>query len=418
MNYTMTRRPLRFMAVTTMRLKKDWGHNKDHRPDLKQLLYILTVTDDGGVPVYFTAASGNTADDQTHLETWELMRQLVGSPNFLYVADCKLASTANLRAIDSRGGRFVTILPRTRRENKQFRKRAAESFESLRWEDLYEIRDDEGEILDRFRVMAEPFRTSDGFRLLWIFSQRKKDQDEITRARQIEKVRQELNNLRTRLQSPKTRFRTRAKVQQAVEEILAKSPAGRIVHVQIDEAQQESFTQATPGRPGPETQYVKKVETRYDLAIDLDLGELADTLATDGIFPLITNADDLSAEEVLRAYKRQPLVEKRFSQFKHDFAVAPVYLKEVSRIQALLCVYFFVLIVQTLLERELRLAMQREKIDDLPLYPEGRPCVAPTTRRLIDLFEPIQRHALTQQQSTETLVTKLLLRLKGDPYRK
>ena len=27
-----------------------WGHNKDHRPDLKQLLYILTVSDDGGVP--------------------------------------------------------------------------------------------------------------------------------------------------------------------------------------------------------------------------------------------------------------------------------------------------------------------------------------------------------------------------------
>ena len=28
-----------------------WGHNKDHRPDLKQLLYILTLSDDGGVPV-------------------------------------------------------------------------------------------------------------------------------------------------------------------------------------------------------------------------------------------------------------------------------------------------------------------------------------------------------------------------------
>ena len=104
-----------------------WGHNKDHRPDLKQLLYILTVTDDGGVPIYFTTASGNTADDQTHLATWELMRQLVGSADFLYVADCKLASTTNLQTIDSRGGRFVTVLPRTRREDKQFRQRATEN---------------------------------------------------------------------------------------------------------------------------------------------------------------------------------------------------------------------------------------------------------------------------------------------------
>jgi transposase len=34
--------------------------------------------------------------------------------------------------------------------------------------------------------------------------------------------------------------------------------------------------------------------------------------------------------------------------------VAPVYLKNVSRIQGLLAAYFFALLVQTLLERELR----------------------------------------------------------------
>ena len=28
-----------------------WGHNKGHRPDLKQLPYILTVTSNGAVPV-------------------------------------------------------------------------------------------------------------------------------------------------------------------------------------------------------------------------------------------------------------------------------------------------------------------------------------------------------------------------------
>jgi len=384
-----------------------WGHNKDHRPDLKQLLYILTVTDDGGVPIYFTTASGNTADDQTHLKTWELMRQLVGSSDFLYVADCKLASTNNLRTIDSRGGRFVTVLPRTRREDKQFRQRATETPDAIRWDDLYQVLDDEDQVLDQFRVAAEPFRTSDGFRLLWFFSQRKKDQDAMTRANRIEKLRHELGKLRTRLQSPKTRFRTREKVREAVDKILSASPAGGVIAVDIETKELETYTQSTPGRPGANTQYVKKVETRYDIKIDLDLHRLADALATDGIFPLITNADQMSAEEVLRAYKRQPLIEKRFSQFKHDFAVAPVYLKDVSRIQALLCAYFFVLLVQTLLERELRQAMIRDKVDDLPLYPEGRACAAPTTRRVIDIFEPIQRHELKQGRDTEVFVTKL-----------
>ena len=54
----------------------------------------------------------------------------------------------------------------------------------------------------------------------------------------------------------------------------------------------------------------------------------------------------MSEQELLLAYKGQPMVEKRFEQLKTDFDVAPVYLKETSRIQALLCMYFFVLLVE------------------------------------------------------------------------
>ena len=43
--------------------------------------------------MYFSTASGNVVDDQTHCATWDLMCQLVGGPDFLYVADCKLART-------------------------------------------------------------------------------------------------------------------------------------------------------------------------------------------------------------------------------------------------------------------------------------------------------------------------------------
>jgi len=122
----------------------------------------------------------------------------------------------------------------------------------------------------------------------------------------------------------------------------------------------------------------------------------------------LTNDRQLTAEEVLRAYKRQPVIEKRFSQLKTDFAVAPVYLKDVGRIQGLLAIYFFVLLVQTLLERELRQAMARKGIESLPLYPEGRPCSRPTTARVIELFEPIQRHWLTVgDNQPQCLVTEL-----------
>ncbi|HEX9709125.1 MAG TPA: transposase, partial [Candidatus Thermoplasmatota archaeon] len=56
-----------------------FGHNKDHRPDLKQLLWILTVSADGAVPVHVKVADGDTEDSTTHRETWEVLRGVVGS---------------------------------------------------------------------------------------------------------------------------------------------------------------------------------------------------------------------------------------------------------------------------------------------------------------------------------------------------
>jgi transposase len=115
----------------------------------------------------------------------------------------------------------------------------------------------------------------------------------------------------------------------------------------------------------------------------------------------------MPALAVLQAYKRQPLIEKRFSQFKSDFEVAPVYLKQVTRIQGMLCVYFFALMVQTLLERELRKASAHSGYEAIPMYPEHRACQAPTTRRVLDIFENIQRNTLSGEGANQTFVTQL-----------
>ena len=99
-----------------------YGFNKDHRPDLKQLLFILTVEGESGVPMHFRVADGNTSDSRTHIETWETLRTVAGRADFLYVADSKLCSHDNMQHIHHAGGRFVTVMPRSRKEDEQFRK--------------------------------------------------------------------------------------------------------------------------------------------------------------------------------------------------------------------------------------------------------------------------------------------------------
>src|SRR5260370_38046619 len=115
-------------------------------------------------------------------------------------------------------------------------------------------------------------------------------------------------------------------------------------------------------------------------------------------------------------------MEAGFGQVKAGFVVAPVYLKETSRIQALLCVYFFALLVESLLERELRRAMEGARVESLPLYPEGRACRRPTARRGIDVVQGMHRHEVTGGKypvgGLSTEVTRLEqrgLRLLGRP---
>src|ERR1019366_7628379 len=149
------------------------GHNKDHRPDLKQLLWILTISADGAIPVHFKVTDGNREDSTTHIDTWMQLRRLVGKPNFLYVADCKLCTRENLLYIDAEKGSFITIMPRSRKEDSLFRdwlQASTPQWIVLPYKPEPRSGEDAGEIL---KAVESPIPDADGFRLLWICSSAK-----------------------------------------------------------------------------------------------------------------------------------------------------------------------------------------------------------------------------------------------------
>jgi transposase len=393
---------------------------KDHRLDAKQLHFILTVTADGGVPLHFLAISGNVADGQTDRDTWELLCQLTARRDFVYVANFRLATSENMDYLHHRQGRFVTVLPRTRTVDAAFGEQLKKG--QVVWRALWEKTNDEGEVVDCFSVGNPPATTAEGYRLVWYHSLRRAELDALTRSGRIERALKQLAALREKLRSPRTRYHQEAKAAEAAAEILQSCGAAEWIVTQIKPQCHETFRQAHRGRPGKKTRYVKKVTTRFDLTYRIDDAPVATEATSDRIFPLVTNVAEMSELELLQTYKREPMVEKRLSQLKTDFEVAPVYLETVHRVRALLCMYFFALLLEALLERELRQAMQRNEIEALPLYREGRACRWPTTRDVIDLFEAVQRHILVHpKHSAEILVTELtrlqrkLLKLLGLP---
>jgi transposase len=373
-----------------------YGYSKDHRPDLKQLLFILTTEAEGGVPVQFRVADGNTNDSTTHIETWNTLRALAGRADFLYVADSKLCSRDNMDHIHRAGGRFVTVMPRTRLEDAEFRKWIQTN--APPWELIWDrpnARAHDGP-RDRWYLYKAPLPSAEVWTVVWVWSTLLTLRQEARRRRNIVAAIEALSALRQRLAGPKTRRRSAAEIDLQVAQILEHYHVGRYLKVRRSVREEHRYKQNQRGRPGPNTVYRKITRRRYDIEWTLDEAAVTYDQKSDGMYPLLTNDRSLSPAQVLEAHKGQPTIEKRFEQIKTVHEIAPVFLKNEGRIEALFTLYFLALLVQALIERELRLAMKRERIVELPLYPEQRPCRRPTTEQILRLFSLAERHTLVR----------------------
>ena len=186
-----------------------FGHSKDHRPDLKQLVWILTVSANGSVPMAYRLADGNTPDDPTHIPTWDALVKVVSRRDFLYVADSKLCSGEAMRHIDSNGGRFVTVLPRTRGEDTWFRDWIQTN--QPPWTEAIRLPGERiGDLPRVWSTFPSPLPSAQGYRIIWVRSTAKAARDEHARRSRIEAGTAAIDELATRLAGPRTRLRTRA----------------------------------------------------------------------------------------------------------------------------------------------------------------------------------------------------------------
>ena len=375
------------------------GHSKDHRPDLKQFVLTLTISADGAVPLAHRLLDGNTSDDQTHIATWDGLVALVGHPRFLYVADCKLATREQMSHIDSRSGRFLSVLPRSRAEDGQIRDWT--QTHTFDWtEAASRPGKRKGDPDQVYWTAPAPIPTSEGHRIVWVRSSQKLACDAEARRARVERGMLALEAVQARLASPRSRIKTRVAADQAAQEALNNAGAQRWLSFEIAESTEDSFRQEKRGRPGEKTRYRKTEKTIFTLRFAVNNEQVAYDAATDGQFPLVSNDRELSDAELLTAYRYQPNLEKRHHQLKTVLGAAPVELKSPSRIEGLACCEFIALLTQCLIERELRAAMTRDNVPELALYHEGRASRAPTAARVFDLYSDTTRNHLTSAGQT------------------
>lgn len=379
------------------------GHNKDHRPDLKQLLYNRTVTSDGAVPIHCKVHDGNTADSKVHRETWLALCEIVGTPDFLYVADSQLCNKRDMRLIargNAKGkGRFLTVMPQTRTEHGRFL--AVVQNNEVAWQEVLRKVNPRGR--HRPQVVYQGFEacqgSEEGYRILWYQSSQKQQRDKQVRMKRLDRTRKRLMRLR-----PPGRggaFKSEQAALEAAQRVLEKARVHDWLEVVIIEVVQTEHVQVGPGRPGLDTLYKQVQRKTYKIGVKDNKEAQLRAERCDGLFALMTNDKSLGVKEALQKYKYQPYAEKRHEQLKSVFCVRPVWLKNPKRVESLLWVYHMVEMVQALLEREVRRRMKEAQITSLPLFAERRACRKPTSELVLEAFAGVRRHRLLDQQDQE-----------------
>lgn len=382
-----------------------YGKNKDHRPDLKQLVLGMSVTADGAVPLVHQIYDGNQTDDRLHPENHQKLRKLLKRADFIYVADCKLATDDNLTKISSCGGKFISVMPRTWKEDERFRIKVRSG--KIEWSHLLSRPNNRNpkSKKDHYYFAKGDYKTAKGYRLIWILSKQKAEQDAQTRQRHIEKSIEELKELQTRINT--YNLKTRKNIREKITSLLKGNQCINFIDFEIHSKTYHKKQYKGVGRPNPNSSSKLVPVKSFSINFEINIENVVEESKTDGVFPLITNLSDEKPKKVLEIYKYQPFLEKRHSQLKTYQLTTPAFLKKSERVIAYLHMHVMALMVSTIVERQLRTAMRNKSIKSLLIYPEDKPCPTPTMYDIVRLFKGVERFEVIQSEQVNIFPAQL-----------
>jgi transposase len=378
------------------------GYSKDHRPDLKQAVLELMVSQDGGVPFVSKSWDGNTSDTKIFQERAQaLLATFKTSPSPRYlIADAKLYNEDNAANLHSLG--FITRIPHTLKLVSQVITQA------LRWDTWHRVHD----TLRYQRVELCHYGMAQRWLVVSSEAALQRADATVSKAqqRECEAIEKQLFHLQAK------RFET----PEAAHAALGALATSWTYHQVASSSLIAHKRYACQGRPTPTTP-IKAIEWQIQGHVRPDDEQIAYSKQYKACFVVGTNieASQLSDADIIQAYKGQAQAEGGF-RFLQDplFFVSSLFVKKPSRIQGLLMVMTLALLVYAVAQRRLRqqLARQNETVPNQINQPTGRP----TLRWVFQLLEGIHRVRVTVQGQVYDLVEGLnevtikVLRLFGE----
>ena len=301
-----------------------YGHSKDHRPDLPQVVIGLAVTKEG-IPVRCWTLPGNTPDMSTvervkkDLWGWKLSR-------CIWVMDRGMNSEENRMVLQRAGGHYIL--------GEKMRDAQAVHEKVLARGGRYQKVRDNLEVKEILVGTGERRR-----RFLLVYNPEQAKRDQLTREKTLKRIEEELAALGD--QKGKAH-------KKAVCALLSHRTMGRYLRQQKNGA------------------------------LRIDRAQVKSEERLDGKYLLSTSDDSLRPEDVALGYKQLLEVERAFRTLKTSLELRPLYHRREDRIRAHVLLCFLALLLVRVAERQtgrtwdqIRALLQRIHLGEF-LSPEGR----------------------------------------------
>lgn len=344
----------------SIKVKK--GFSKDHRPDLKQVIHELLVTQDGGIPLLSKTWSGNANDSIIFKERANKIMEQFKQAKFadILIADSKLYSEANSTNLNNLN--FITRIPSS---IKELIKHVDKAINENSWTTVDENNKYKSYALVHYGISQR-----------WIVVYSNSAHSRALK-NAIKKVSSELANIKSKIKEiNKQNFQCEHDVKKSVGNLIKQSKFHAIDY---------SVKEIT--KPNNDKFY--RVKTNDINVIENIKQEYIDRKSCYVVGSNVPE-EELSNSEVIAKYKAQnKSIENMGFRFMKDadMFTSSLFVKTPSRIEGLLFIMTLSLLVYSIAQRKLRIKL-KEQEQSLPNQ-LNQPTQSPTLKWIFKLLKGI-----------------------------
>ena len=392
-----------------------FGHSKDHRPDLPQLKVMLSALDPFGMPVATQVVSGERADDKLYIPAIQQVSASLDEHGLLYVGDCKMAALGTRAFIQNSGDYYLCPLSEVQLPTEDLERYLQPVWSEKQALTLLQRENGEGQ----WEEMAEgyeqtvPLQAEVGGKMI-AWSERRLIVHSFQHARastealqaRLAKARTELLLLNEHKQGKKE-IQDEAAMQVAAEKVLQHYRVEGLLQLTITTHSRERQIRAYGDRPAR-----TEVEKNLTLQAEIDTAAVEEATRWCGWRVYVTNQPqpDLPLDKAILAYREEYLVERGFGRLKgKPLSLTPMYLQSDERATGLVRLLSIGLRILTLIEHRARqrLAELREKVAGLYAGNPKRGTDRPTAELMLEAFKGIYLSVVTLSEQVLYHVTPL-----------